>query len=140
MKFADQEWPDTVYIEELQVVCDYKYFLFDWEVPVRAVVAPDEMKILTDAPDYRTRGIERDNNYLAMMRDVDNHDAKEINKEEFYRRCDEYMAHWTPERISAHEAHVEVDRKRMEESREELMKLAHAANLKAGVGHTDDRK
>ncbi|MGH1378445.1 MAG: hypothetical protein ACRBB3_06455 [Alphaproteobacteria bacterium] len=140
MKFADQEWPDTVRVEGFEEICQYKYYLFDWDIPVRTAVTALNNDIISEAPDYKTRGIERNNNYLALMRDGNNHDAKEISKEEFYRRCDEYMAHWTPERIKEHEERRALDLKRSEEVREEMIRLADEANAKIGMGQNDDRK
>lgn len=133
MNFTDQEWPDTIYIVGLKELCRYRYYLFDGEIPMRTTVAEDNTNILSDVPNYRTRKVEKDNNYLAMMRDVNNHDYKEISKEDFYHRCDEYMAYWTEERIKAHDEHVKADNKNFEENREDLEKMAREVEERLGI-------
>lgn len=133
MGFADTKHPDTVICGQGKELCTYKYYILDSDRPIRIAINDKENFIDADVVDKKTRKLEPNIDLLVSIEFTENHEIKEITKDEFYQKCDEYMAYWTPERIEEWEKDIARQEEEWQDSIEELEKLAREAEEKAGI-------
>lgn len=98
MVFTDQEWPDDTG-SQFPKVYTYAYFLYA-RTPVRVHRLPKDNWCTAEKLNFRTGAFEEDVEALLKVEFDISADAYEVSKEQFYKKCDEFMAYWTAERIA----------------------------------------
>lgn len=113
MGFADTPQPDDTG-DRFEVKRHYKYYIYANSIPVRAMLTAHERWVGTEVPDKET-GEFKESEHLVRILNDEAGEMQEVTKEEFYKKCDEYLAYWTPERIEDSKKGLEQFQKLIDE-------------------------
>ena len=112
MGFADTPQPDDTG-DQFEVTRFYKYYIYGG-VPVRVLKTAHDRWVESEALDKETKQFKKSEHLIKIMSDSSG-DADEVSKEEFYKKCDEYIAYWTPEKIEQSKKDMEQFQKLIDE-------------------------
>ncbi len=112
MGFADTPQPDDTG-DQFEVKRYYRYYCYG-SIPVRVITTTHGRDIMSEVLDKETKQFKPSQHLTKITFDTSG-DADEVSKEEFYKNCDEYLAHWTPERIEEQKKSSEQFQKLIDE-------------------------